>query len=191
MELIHSLLLQAIEGESGAEAQYSANAIKAKNEGYPTTATLFTALSRAEAIHIANHQRALLKNGYKQPVPKFESVPQDGTTAANLESALVAEYEEFKEMYPAMRKRIQKKYAGNFEAKIALLSMKWAQESEANHHDLLHQALQQIKSGSDVTGGDYYLCSVCGNIHFGAPPTELCSVCGHDISFYTRILIEQ
>ena len=192
MELIHSLLLQAIEGESGAEKQYMENCRKALEEGYTGVASLFSALSKAEAIHITNHTRALHKNGYTLAIPTFESSPQLHSTVANLENAIRAEYEEFKQMYPSFKRQIQKKYGNQFEAKIALLSIKWAHESEVNHHKLLTAAHKAVSSESDVKGGDYYLCSVCGNIHFDVQfPTDPCEVCGHDKSFYSMIRVEQ
>lgn len=180
--------MQAIAGESAAEARYRGCALIALEEGYAKIATLFTALSRAEAIHAANHQRALEKNGYtgdsfdsKQPSP-------ESSTRKNLEVAIKAEQQEHQEMYPSFRRQIRKSYGENFTAKIALLSIRWASESEAEHYGLLKAALAALNGGDDVGGGEYYLCSVCGNIHFSAQtPEELCKVCGHDISFFTRV----
>tara|TARA_Y100000589_G_C27046381_1_gene585354 strand:+ start:734 stop:880 length:147 start_codon:yes stop_codon:yes gene_type:complete len=47
MELIHSLLLQAIGGESAAEMKYGGFVRNALQEGYVKIAELFTALSCA------------------------------------------------------------------------------------------------------------------------------------------------
>lgn len=188
MEQIHSLLLQAIAGESAAEMKYKSCALKAQEEGYNNIAVLFTSLSRAEAIHAANHQRALEKNGYSGTLQKLEQPPVKSATRQNLEDAIEAERQEHQEMYPSFRRQIRKVYGNSFAAKIALLSIKWASESEAEHAELLKTALAVLKTGTDVNGGNYYLCSVCGNIHFSAhSPEELCKVCGHDISFFTRV----
>lgn len=191
MELIQNLLLQAIEGESGAEAGYKQYSHRALSEGYPGVAALFEALARAEAIHIANHKRALEKNGHSGRLPQFDTSCTVETTPENLAKAIEAEQEEFKNMYPSFRRQIQRRHGSNFEAKIALLSIKWANESEEAHHALLKEALAALRAGKDMQGGDYYLCSVCGNIHYlDAPPVELCRVCGHDISFYTLVRVE-
>lgn len=188
MELVQSLLLQAINGESEAEEGYKRYAEKARSEGFPGIGSLFLALSRAEAIHIANHERALMKNGFSGRLPDVDRGVSVSDTLSNLENAVRAEYDEFKNMYPSFRKQISKKYGDRFEAKIALLSIKWANESERQHHNLLKKALDAIQAEKDVSGGEYYLCTVCGNIEFQELfPSELCSVCGHDISFYTLI----
>lgn len=190
MELIHTLLLEAIAGETAAEARYKAFAARAKEERYFLVAALFMALSRAEGIHIANHLRALEKNSFTNPLPKVDVSHTVHSTAANLKVAIAAEKEEFQNMYPEFRKRIGKYYGNAFTAKIAKLSIQWARDSEANHHKLLEEALQRVELGRDVEGGDYYLCSVCGNIVFsGRRPEKLCLVCGHDVSFYTPIRV--
>lgn len=192
MELIHSLLLQAIAGESAAESQYRKIAGKALAEGFPRIASLFTALAQAEAIHIANHQQALKKSDFAGKLLKPEEVPIPGNTLDNLTRAIEGERQEYKEMYPSFHKQISKKYGSDFTAKIALLSIKWAGESEAQHFELLQEALQAVSAGRDVAGGEYYLCTVCGNIEFSKEhPQKLCGVCGHDITFYTRIQVEK
>ena len=188
MEKIHFLLLQAIAGESVAEKKYRESALVAQSESYHKIAALFTALSRAEAIHAANHQRALEKNSYSGSLLEPEFSPIESSTRLNLEAAIKAERHEYKEMYPSFHRQIRKSYGESFTAKIALLSLRWASESEAEHYALLKAALAALDAGGDVRGGGYYLCSVCGNVHFSAQiPEELCKVCGHDISFFTRV----
>ncbi len=192
MELIHMLLLRAIEGESGAESRYEAFAAKALEENFAEVSLLFTALSHAEAVHIANHKRALQKNGYSEPLAQITEADNVGTTLENIDGAISAEFEEFNVMYPSFRRQIHKKHGSDFNAKIALLSIKWACESEGNHHALLKEARIIVAVGSDMTGGDFYLCTVCGNLHYlPEAPEELCRVCGHDLSFYTLIRIAQ
>jgi len=188
MAEIHSILKQAIAGESAAERKYRECVPIALEEGYAKIATLFTALSRAEAIHAANHQRALEKNGYAGALLDFKQPSPESSTKRNLEVAIKAEQQEHKEMYPSFRRRIRKIHGDSFTAKIALLSIRWASDSEAEHSVLLKAALAALNGGNDVGGGEYYLCSVCGNIHFSMhAPEELCKVCGHDISFFTRV----
>jgi len=192
MELVHSLLIQAIAGESAAEMKYGDCALTAQGEGYPRIAALFTALSKAEAIHAANHQRALEKNGYSASLPEPKPSSVINSTRQNLEAAITAEKQEHKEMYPSFRRQMRKEYGDNFAAKIAQLSFRWASESEAEHYALLKVAHTALTAGDDVKGGDYYLCSVCGNIHFSThTPEELCKVCGHDISFFNRIEVKE
>lgn len=188
MELIHKLLLKAIEGEQKAESGYSSCRRQAVAQGCPGIASLFSALSRAEGIHAANHIRALRKNGYQAELPEpIVSLNKD-SLVEKLQKAVATEKEEYKTMYPSFCKQIRRSYGKEFTAKIALLSFKWAAEAEKEHYKLLQDGLEQFSAGRDVTGNAYYLCSVCGAIHFSpSPPEEPCEVCGHDISFYTRI----
>lgn len=187
MELITTLLLEAIQGETTAERQYLAFSERAISDGYPGIATLFTGLAYAESIHIANHKRALEKNDYKGEF----ALPEEGavgTTLENIGRAVQGEKEEFSEMYPSFMKKISKKHGKDFIAKIALLSIKWAMESEKKHYQLLCIAENAVASGKDMAPGDFYLCAVCGNIHFAEDsPEELCPVCGHDICFYSKV----
>lgn len=187
MELINKLLLEAVQGETSAEKQYLGFSEKAVSEGYSGIAALFTGLSYAESIHISNHKKALEKNGYSGMFPSPEQV-HIGATIENIRHAIAGEREEFTSMYPSFRKKIMKKHGDNFIAKIALLSIKWAMESEKSHHALLRAAEKSLAEGKDMDSGDYYLCAVCGNLHYCAKfPEELCPVCGHDVSFYSKV----
>ena len=188
MEIINTLLLEATQGETDAEERYMAFAGQAFTEGYPGVGALFTGLSYAEAVHAANHTRALEKNGYKGLLPEASKIASHGSTLDNLTMSLKGELEEFSTMYPSLRRQITKKHGGEFVAKIALLSIKWAAESEKNHHALLLAAAKMLEAGVDMDSGDFYLCTVCGNLHFSAePPEELCPVCGHDLMFYSKV----
>ena len=188
MEIINTLLLEALQGETDAEKRYMAFAGQAGTEGYPGLAALFTGLSYAEAVHAANHKRALEKNSYNGSLPKATKPESHGSTLDNLRMSLKGELEEFSTMYPSFRRQITKKHGAEFVAKIALLSIKWATESEKNHHALLLAAVKMMESGRDMDSGNFYLCTVCGNLHFSAqPPEELCSVCGHDLMFYSKV----
>ncbi len=188
MEIITTLLLQAIQGERDAEEGYMTYARQANDDGYPGVAALFTGLSHAESIHAANHTKALEKNGYNGLLPAPSKPENHGTTLDNVRMSLKGELEEYSTMYPSFRRQIAKKHGGEFTAKIALLSIKWAAESEKNHHSLLKTAAKRMEAGRDMGTGDFYLCSVCGNLHFSIqPPVELCPVCGHDLIFYSKV----
>jgi len=187
MDILHSLLLEAIKGELQAEHRYGLCAVQAKKEGLPTIGILFSALSRAEAIHAANHRRALEKNNGRLTEKHAGYEPVIQTTVENLSAAIGAESVEFQTMYPRMEKQIRKAHRNSFTAKIALLSLRWASESEREHCRLLQRAYEAGRLGRDLSG-EVYLCSVCGNLHLGSgAPEKLCPVCGHDLSFYTRV----
>ncbi len=126
MEIITTLLLQAIQGERDAEERYMAYARQAGGDGYSGVAALFTGLSHAESIHATNHTRALEKNGYNGLSPTPSKPKSHGTTLDNIRISLKGELEEYSTMYPSFRRQIAKKHGGEFTAKIALLSIKWA-----------------------------------------------------------------
>lgn len=188
MELINTLLLEAIQGESNAEKRYLLYSEQAISEGYPGVAALFTGLSHAEHIHAANHKRAMEKNGYSASYPEPETPMNSQSTLIHLKNSIEGEKEEFTTMYPSFFRRIKKKHGKEFIAKIALLSIKWAADSEKNHYMLLEAAANALGQGSDMNSGDFYLCRVCGNLHYSAEtPEELCSVCGHDLIFFSKV----
>lgn len=187
MDILHSLLQEAIEGELQAEHRYGLCAAQAQKEGLPNIGILFLALSKAEAIHAENHRRALEKNGGRNMVNIDGYEPAIGTITENLSSAIAVEEDEFQTMYPSMEKQIKKAHGKSFRAKIALLSLQWASESERGHCQLLQKAYEAAKEGRDLAG-EVYLCSVCGNLHLGAgSPDKLCPVCGHDLNFYRKV----
>lgn len=188
MDIINTLLTEAIKGESEAEQRYILYGEKAEKEGFTGVAALFTGLSYAEAIHIANHKNALVKNNFTGPFLPPDIQPPLGSTLENLLLAIEGEKEEFTSMYPSFYKKIHKMHGQKFIAKIALLSIRWAMESEKNHYSLLQKAAKAVSSKKDMAGGDIYLCAVCGNLHYSTDfPEELCPVCGHDLSFYSKV----
>ena len=87
MTKTEDFLMEAFAGESQANRKYTAFAAQADKEGFPQAAKLFRAAAEAEAVHAANHLRALkaIKN-----------------TKENLREAIAGETHEFKEMYPEM-----------------------------------------------------------------------------------------
>ena len=192
MKLVQELLIEAIAGETGAEKKYALFREQARQENLFGLASLFEALSRAEAIHIANHTRALKKCGYQQDIEVTAESITTGKTLTNLKEAIDCEYEEMKRMYPSFRRLIIRAHGKEFLAKVALLSMKWAQDSEREHYKLLKAAKERLEKGSDSDDGEYYLCRVCGNIvKSSQSPKTQCPICGHDHSFYQQVSIQK
>ena len=87
MTKTEDFLMEAFAGESQANRKYTAFAAQADKEGFPQAAKLFRAAAEAEAVHAANHLRAL------------KAIK---TTKENLREAIAGETHEFKEMYPEM-----------------------------------------------------------------------------------------
>jgi rubrerythrin len=88
MTKTEDFLKEAFAGESQTNRKYTAFAAQAEKDGFPQAAKLFRAAAEAEAeaIHAANHLRAL-------------KAIKD--TKENLR-AIAGETHEFKEMYPEM-----------------------------------------------------------------------------------------
>jgi len=53
----------------------------------------------------------------------------------------------------------------------------YALKAEEVHAKLYRLALEALKQGNDLTGVDFFLCPVCGNIEMGIAP-ETCPICG-------------
>ncbi|MCB2182631.1 MAG: rubrerythrin family protein [Desulfobulbaceae bacterium] len=189
MNIITKLLSQAIQGESFAEKRYDAFARHAIGEGFPGIARLFTGLARAEAVHIANHKRALEKNNGKGDAKISIAEPVVAATVVeNIATAIQGEHEEITSMYPSFIKQVKKRHGSDFVAKIALLSMSWAMEAEKGHLELLRLARQSIEAGKDMNSENFYLCRVCGNVIYQeTAPQVICPICGHDPHFYSKV----
>jgi len=53
----------------------------------------------------------------------------------------------------------------------------YALKAEEVHAKLYAMALEALKQGHDLTGVNFFLCPVCGNIEIGKAP-EACPICG-------------
>jgi rubrerythrin len=148
-------LKEAFAGESQANRKYTSFAKKADEEGYPQIAKLFRAAAMAEAIHAANHLKALAGIG---------------TTAENLKAAIAGENYEVVNMYPSM--------IADSEAegeKRANSSFKWAYEVEKVHEALYRYASDHMDPNAPAV--EYYVCPICGYTHEGKFEGK-CPVCG-------------
>ena len=148
-------LKNAFGGESQANQKYRAFAKKAEQDGFPNVAKLFRTAAEAERIHAEGHLKAL--DGI-------------GGTTDNLQAAINGETYEYQEMYPPM---LDQAKADDHKAKRMF---GYALEAEAIHAKLYTLALEAVKQGKDLTGVEFYLCPVCGNIEIGKP-TEPCRIC--------------
>jgi rubrerythrin len=146
-------LQTAFNGESNANAKYTAFAKKADEEGYHHAASLFRAAARAEQIHAANHAAVIKKLG-GTPEAKIE-LPEIKGTAENLKVAIAGEEYEANEMYPAFIKEAE---AQNNAA--AVRTFHGALEAEKGHAQLYKDALANLTKMTVKTV--YYVCPVCG-----------------------------
>ncbi len=149
-------LAEAFAGESQANRKYLAFAKKAQDEGLGQVAKLFRAAAEAETIHAHAHLKVM--GGIK-------------STQENLQEAIAGEGHEFKNMYPGFVAEAEKEAN-----KPALFSFKNALAVEEIHYALYTEALNAVKSGSDLPQTSIYLCPVCGNTVKSEVP-EKCPIC--------------
>lgn len=109
MTRTEDFLREAFAGESGANRKYSIFAAQADKEGYAQAARLFRAAAEAEAVHAANHLRAL------------KAIK---TTKENLREAIAGETHEFKDMYPEMIAIAKEEAPGMLRGRLTM-PMRW------------------------------------------------------------------
>ena len=159
-------LKEAFAGESQANRKYLAFAKKAEADGYPQIAKLFRAAAEAETVHAHTHFRVM--GGIQ-------------STEENLQAAIEGEGFEFQQMYPKFLAEAEKE--GN---NPAVFSFKHALAVEEIHHGLYTEALNAVKSGSDLPETKIYICPVCGNTVKGNVPDK-CPVCAAAGEKFTEI----
>ena len=159
-------LSEAFAGESQANRKYFAFAKKAQDEGLPQIAKLFRAAADAETVHAHAHLRVM--GGIK-------------STQENLQEAVEGEGHEFRTMYPPFLAEAEKE--GN---KPAVFSFKNALAVEEIHHGLYGDALNAVKSGTDLPETKIFVCQVCGNTVNGQAPDK-CPICNAPKEKFTEI----
>jgi rubrerythrin len=167
-------LLAAFEGESNANAKYTAFAAKADEEGLHGAASLFRAAARAEQIHASNHARVIKQLG-GEAACQIHAMEVKGTLD-NLKAALGGEQYEIDTMYPEFLDE-----ATQHDNKIAMRTMTYALEAEKTHARLYGEAIALLAGGKlDSWIGaarDFYVCPVCGYTSENEEEHERCPVC--------------
>jgi len=167
-------LLAAFEGESNANAKYTAFAVKADEEGLHGAASLFRAAARAEQIHASNHARVIKQLG-GEATCTIHAVDVKGTLD-NLKAALGGENYEIDTMYPEFLAE-----ATAHDNKAAMRTMTYALEAEKTHARLYGEAVALLAGGKlDSWIGsarDFYVCTVCGYTSENEEEHERCPVC--------------
>ena len=164
MTKTEDFLMEAFSGESQANRKYTAFAAQADKEGFPQAAKLFRAAAEAEAVHAANHLRAL------------KAIK---TSKENLREAIAGETHEFKEMYPEMIAAAKAEGARDAER-----SFNYANAVEEYHALLYHDMLESLETKKESY--PYFVCPVCGmTVEKEAP--EKCPVCGVKGAMFKKV----
>ena len=167
-------LLAAFEGESNANAKYTAFAVKADADGLQGAASLFRAAARAEQIHANNHARVIKQLGGEA---KCEIHPVEvKTTLQNLKAALEGEQYEIDTMYPGfLAEAVEHNHT------LAIRSFTGALEAEKTHARLYGEAIALLVGGKKdswiAATRDFYVCPVCGYTSETEEEHERCPVC--------------
>ncbi|MCX6243118.1 MAG: rubrerythrin family protein [Bacteroidetes bacterium] len=173
-------LREAFKGESTASARYAANADQARKEGLTQIAILFTATSKAEAIHAANHKTVLEKLGQKVDPIKPEFTVK--TTKENLEEGIKGESYEVTTMYAGF---IETSKAEDVIS--ATKSFRWASDTEKNHLKMYQKALDALNAKKTSTlPVVYWVCPKCGNTFDVKKPEKECPLCGTPNAKYIK-----
>ena len=172
-------LQAAYDGESNANAKYTAFAKKADEEGYGQVASLFRAAARAEQIHAATHAGVIKKLG---GVPKADvKAPEVKTTKENLQAAIAGESYERDTMYPEFLAKAKKDANRD-----AIETFNFAKSAEAEHAKMYSEALAKLDSLKGSKAVTYYVCTVCGyttaKLDF-----QKCVVCFNSKDKYTQV----
>ena len=167
-------LKAAITGETAANAKYTMFSKIAQDEGHPNISKLFAAAAAAEAVHIRNHNAALVKLGEKEFTATVPEITP-GTTAENLKAAIEGETYEYTTMYPGFLETAKAEKSAP-----AITTFTWARDAEQKHAQLYTAALASLTAdGNDnAVSATWFLCQKCGNLYGDITGVQSCEFCG-------------
>lgn len=165
-------LIAAYNGESTASEKYAAFAEKARSEGFDTVSIVFSAISKAESIHAANHLEVLEKLGAKPEGPQIADF-NVLTTAENLQDAINGETYEAETMYPEFIADAEKENNTD-----AIRSFTWALDTEKKHKVFYANILAALSNDVEkAVPAEWFVCPVCGNTFDTYVVIDPCDFC--------------
>ena len=176
-------LMKAFAGESQARNRYTFYAQVARKEGLIQIAQVFQLTAANEEVHAKEFFKAVNEGNLNQRTvdigADFPVALND--TLTNLESAAQGEHEEYAALYPQFGQiAAEEGFPG-----IAKLFQNIA-SIEKNHeerflafYDLVKKN-QLLKKDVEIA----WVCSVCGYVHTGMEPPQICPVCKHEKGYY-------
>ncbi len=175
-------LVIAYLAESTAYTRYTYYAQQADKENYYPIGQIFRDTAANELRHAKIYFKFL--EGGKIKVPITVDAGIIGTTEENLKIAAAEEKEEGVELYLAFAKVAEEE---GFE-KIASHFREIA-EIEQRHEDRFNWYLKQVQDGT-VWKRDKAIkwqCLVCGYVHEGTTPPDVCPACDHPYQHYIAL----
>ena len=161
-------LIAALAGESQASVKYQLYAEKARQDGYEEMAQIFETTARNEKAH-AQQWYEYLHGG------------QMADTKENLKLAASGEHYEWSDMYPSFAKTAKEEGFTEIAKKMELIASieKDHEERFRAFYDLVKKD-QLLKKDVQIA----WVCSVCGYVHMGTEPPQICPVCKHEKGYY-------
>lgn len=175
-------LVTAYMAESSAYSRYTFYAQQASKESYFPIERIFTETAENELHHAKVFFRLL--EGGSVVVPLTVDAGIIGDTASNLTTAIKEEYDEGVKMYTDAADVADTEgfpeIASHFRA-IATV--------ESHHRRRFERYLEQVKTGT-VWSRNHpirWQCLVCGYIHTGTTPPQICPGCDHPYQHYMAL----
>ena len=159
---------KAFEAETGAYFRYTLYADRARKSGHHGVGELFDQIARNEWAHASVWYRQL--NG-------------EVTVEEALENAAGGEHYEWSEMYARWAEEARQ--AGDSRAQ-------WLFEQVAkieSHHEAQYRGrLETLQKGEEFSASQLvkWVCANCGYVHEGTQAPEVCPVCDHAKSYFSR-----
>lgn len=159
-------LQTAFAGESQARNKYTFFSKVASKEGYEQVGAIFAETADNERVHAKLW---------------FEYLGGIGDTASNLEAAAAGEHYEWTDMYKTFAAEAREEGFSEIAAKFELVA-----NIEKTHEERYNKLLENLKNGKIFLkdGTVIWKCRVCGHIHVGKNPPEVCPVCKHPKAFF-------
>lgn len=165
-------LKAAATGEISASTKYAAFAARATADSLPNIASMFTATSKAEAVHAANHVKELSLLGVEF-TPVADKFVVD-STLSNLYAAKNGEEYEVQSMYPDFIALAETESANG-----ARKVFDWAMKAEVKHAAFYITAIESLQAGTgDIVTASWSVCPVCGDTYVTGQAPAACELCG-------------
>jgi len=186
-------LVKAFIGESQARNRYTFYASVARREGFEQIAEVFLVTADNEREHaetlfkLINELRSKAGEAVEESKVEVVAPLVLGSTADNLRAAIAGENYEHTKMYPEFARVAEEEGLPHVAARLRAIA-----RAEQHHEERFRKLLKEVEAGT-VFKKDrevWWVCRVCGYVHYGREPPEKCPSCGHSRSFF-QVMCEE
>jgi len=181
-------LLKAYIGESVAISRYVIYSQIAKDEQYVFVGRVFLEVAENEKSHAEILSRFLKRIKVEPAEVEIKAPITFGDTVQNLMSAVEGERFEADEMYPKLAEVAEEEGFVDVAKKLRTLA-----DVEKRHEEKFDRLLKEMKAGTMFKREEAvdWVCLVCGYVHHGNAPPEVCPNCGAKFyNFVAKDLME-